>query len=149
MSSQEDCCPQIEEVTAPEKFHRSKTKLVYNRYVGPGDDWTFLSSSDPSDDSLDVPLSSTSSVATNQLQVPPSYNIMGTQDPFDSLGSDVAITGDDFSSSYFYSIDDDSSPVSTIQHANTGTGRVTGAWGSATCHKELIMDYTKYTSSFP
>ena len=25
----------------------------------------------------------------------------------------------------------------------------TGAWGSATCHKELIMDYTKYTSSFP
>ena len=26
---------------------------------------------------------------------------------------------------------------------------ITGAWGSATCHKELIMDYTKYTSSFP
>lgn len=25
----------------------------------------------------------------------------------------------------------------------------TGAWGSATCHKELIMDYTKHTSSFP
>ena len=25
----------------------------------------------------------------------------------------------------------------------------TGNWGSATCHKELIMDYTKYISSFP
>ena len=25
----------------------------------------------------------------------------------------------------------------------------TGAWGSATCHKELIMDYRKYTASFP
>ena len=25
----------------------------------------------------------------------------------------------------------------------------TGAWGSTTCHKELIKDYKKYTSSFP
>ena len=25
----------------------------------------------------------------------------------------------------------------------------TGAWGSVTCHKELTMDYRKYTASFP
>ena len=33
----------------------------------------------------------------------------------------------------------------TVFHALVDTG----AWVSATCHKELIMDYTKYTSSFP
>ena len=70
------------------KSHRPKTKLLYNHYVGPGDNWAFLSSSDPSDESLYIPLPSPSSDAIHQLQVPPSYDIMGTQDPFDLLGSD-------------------------------------------------------------
>ena len=67
---------------------------------------------------------SLSSVVTNQIQVSPSYDVMGTHDPFDFLGFDVSITGDDCSSSCVYSIDDDSSSVSTIQHANTRIGRV-------------------------
>mmetsp|Transcript_52131 Transcript_52131/g.58249 ORF Transcript_52131/g.58249 Transcript_52131/m.58249 type:complete len:108 (-) Transcript_52131:402-725(-) len=33
----------------------------------------------------------------------------------------------------------------TVFHALVDTG----AWGSTTCHKELIMDYRKYTASFP
>ena len=69
-------------------------------------------------------MSSPSSVAINQFQVPPSYDVMGDQDPFDFLGSDVFITGDDCSSSCVYSIDEDSSSVSTVQHANTETERV-------------------------
>ena len=104
--------------------HCPKTKLLYNHYVGPGDGWTFLGSSDPSDDSLDVPLPSPSSVAINQLQVPPSHDVMTTRNPFDFLCSDVSITGDDCSFSCVYSIDDDSSSVSTVQHANTELGRV-------------------------
>ena len=71
---------------------------------------------------MDVPPQSHSSVATNQLQFLPRYDVMGTQDPFDFPGSDVTITGVDCSSSCVYSIDDDSSSsVSPFQHANTGT----------------------------
>ena len=69
-------------------------------------------------------MSPPTSIAINQLQIPPSYNVMGTQDPFDFLDSDVSITGDDCSSSCVYSIDDDFSSVSTVQHANKETGRV-------------------------
>ena len=53
------------------KFRHPKTKLLSNQYIGPGngpddgDGWLFLGSSDPSDDSLDVPLLSLSSVAIN------------------------------------------------------------------------------------
>ena len=49
---------------------------------------------------------------------------MGTQDPFDFIASDVSITADDCSSSCVSSFDDASSSVSTVQHSNTGTGRV-------------------------
>ena len=56
-----------------------------NHYVGPGDGWTFLGSSDPFADSLDDPPSSPFSVVLDQLQVPSSFNVMDTQDPFDFI----------------------------------------------------------------
>lgn len=49
------------------KPRRSKTKLLYNLYVGSGDCWTFFGSSDPYADSLDAPPSSPSCVVFNQL----------------------------------------------------------------------------------
>ena len=67
------------------KSCRPKTQLLYNHYVVPGDNWSFLGSSNPPDDPLDVPLPSPSSIAINQLKVPPSYDVLGTQDPFDFL----------------------------------------------------------------
>ena len=44
--------------------------------------------------------------------------------PLILFGSDVSITGNDCSSFCVHSIDDESSVVSTVQHANTETGRV-------------------------
>ena len=107
------------------KSRSSKTKLLYNHYVCPGDCWTFLGLSDPSNVSLDFPLPSPSSVTINQFQVPPSYDIMGSKDPFDLLDFDVSTTGDDCSSSCVYSIDADFSSVSIVHYANTGTRKVT------------------------
>ena len=73
---------------------RPKTKLLYNHYVGPGDGWTFLGSSDPSEDSLDVPLPSPSSIPIHHLKVPPSYDVLGFRDPFDFLDPEASINDD-------------------------------------------------------
>mgnify|MGYP005684526879 CR=1 FL=1 len=81
------------------RSHRPQIKLLYNHYVGPGDGWTFLGSSDSSDDSLDVPLPSPSSIPIHHLQVPPSYDVLGSQDPFDFLDPEASVAADECSSS--------------------------------------------------
>ena len=201
---------------------RPQTKLLYNHYVGPGDGWTILGSSDPPKNPLDASLPSPSSIPIHHLKVPPSYDVLGSQDPFDFLDPEASVATAESSSSCVSPVDDDDSSVSTVQHANTastppihtpvetppfslpGFGRVnakfdvsmhprlsavlqppeyshkrtiminacsishnfrknfdyqpntifralldTGAWGSATCHKEIIHDYTKYSARFP
>ena len=98
------------------KIHSSKTKLLYSHYVDPGDGWIFLGSSDPSIDSLDAPLLSPSCVAFNQLHVPPSFDVMGTQDPFDFINPNVTITSDEYS----FSSD------STVEYMNIQTQKQVG-----------------------
>jgi len=115
----------LKETRRLNKSRRSKTKLIYNYYVSPGDGWAFLGISDPSDDSLDVSLPSPSSFAFNQLLIPSSYDVIGTQDPFDFLDPDVSMASDECSSSSVSPIDGDSSSVSTVQHSYKGTERVT------------------------
>ena len=103
------------------KSRRLRTKLLYNHYVGPGDGWTFLGSSDPSNDPLDASLPSPSSIPIHHLKVPPSYDVLGSQDPFDFLDPDASVASDECSSSCVSPIDDDASSVSTVQHANTAS----------------------------
>ena len=59
----------LKKVRRLQRSRRPKTKLLYNHYVGPGDGWTFLGLSDLSDNSLDVPLPSPSSIPIHHLQV--------------------------------------------------------------------------------
>ena len=103
------------------KSRRLKTKLLYNHYVGPGDGSTFLGSSDPPDDPLDFPLPSPSSIPIHHLQVPPSYDVLGSQYLFDFLDPDASVASDECSSSCVSPIDDDASSVSTVHHANTAS----------------------------
>ena len=81
------------------KSRRLKTKLLYNHYVGPGDGWTFLGSSDPPDNPLDDSLPSPSSIPIHHLKVPPSYDVLGSQVPFNFLDPEASVATDDCSSS--------------------------------------------------
>ena len=73
---------------------------------------------------------------------------MGTQDPFDFFGSDLSIISDDFSSFCAYSIDDDSSSVSTILYANTGTRRfIQSLFTSTTAGREQPSTSTPFSGA--
>ena len=58
--------------------------------------------------------------------------MLGSQDPFDFLYPQASITDDACPYSCVYSFDDDSSSVSTVQHANTGTGRIDPSFSTNT-----------------
>ena len=98
-------------------------KLLYNHYVSPGDGWTFLCLSDPSGDSLDVPLPSPSSIPIDHLKVPPSCDVLGSQDQFGFLDPVASAADDECSSSYVspMPIDADSFSLSTVQNADTNS----------------------------
>ena len=81
---------------------------------------------------MNVPLPSPSCIPIHHLKVPPSYDVLGSQDPFDFLEPEATTNDDASPSSCGSSYDDDSSSVSTVQHANTGTGRVTPSLSPST-----------------
>lgn len=72
-----------------------------------------------------IPLSYPSSVAFNLIQVPSSYDVIGTQDPFDFFDPDATIASNECFASSVSLTDGDSSSLFTVQHTNKGTERVT------------------------
>ena len=74
---------------------------------------------------MKVPFPSPSSIPIHHLKVPPSYDVLGSQDPFDFLDSEASVATAECSSSCVSPIDDDDSSLSTVQHANTDSKQPT------------------------
>ena len=73
---------------------------------------------------MDVPLSSLSSIPIHHLKVPPSYDVLGFQNPFDFLDPETSVAADECSSSGVSPLDDDNFSISTVQHTNTDSDQL-------------------------
>ena len=63
-------------------------------------------------------------LSIHHLKVPPSYDVLGSHDPFDFLDPEASVATDDCSSFCVSPTGDDDSSLSTVQHANTDSEKL-------------------------